>query len=217
MEVLGFKHLPTTIPTNISTTTMPAIVPTTVAGNKRKRRDGEEMNDTESAILLLEQQILESRKNYNKIVTLLNYAKTPESQQDNLSSVLAFVALCRVFSKLIALGSLSKTRQTPENEAAIVQWLNERYIDFKDTLLTVLSGNDISRQSTSLNLLMRLVKADAEHLGLSEESIWRNSTFSSVLEELVRSETAADARDEFTYMYVKEFSDARFHTFACLR
>lgn len=196
---------------------MPAIVPTIIAGNKRKRRDGEEVNDTESDILLLEQQILESRKNYNKIVTLLNYAKTLESQQDNTSSILAVVALCRVFSRLIALGNLSKTRQTPENEAAIMQWLNERYTDFKDTLLTFLSENDMSRQSTSLTLLMRLVKADAEHSDLSEESIWRNSTFSSVLEELVRSETAADARDEFMYKYVKEFSDVRFHTFACLR
>ncbi len=196
---------------------MPATVPTTIAGKKRRRGDGEEVNDTEAAILLLEQQILESRKNYNKIVTLLDYAKTPESQQDNTSRTLAFFALCRVFSKLIALGNLSKTRQTPENEAAIMQWLNERYTDFKNILLKVLSGNDVSRQSTTLTLLMRLVKADAEHLDLFEESIWRNSTFSSVFEELVRSETAADARDEFTYKYVKEFNDVRFHTFACLR
>ena len=196
---------------------MPATVSLTIAGRKRKRGDGEEANDTESAILLLEQQILESRKNYNRIVTLLDYAKNPEPQQVNTSSTLAFVALCRVFSKLIALGNLSKTRQTPENEAAITQWLNERYADFKAILLKVLTENDISRQSTALALLIRLVKADAEHLNLSEESIWRNSTFASVLEALVRSETAADARAEFTYKYVKELGDVRFHTYACLR
>lgn len=196
---------------------MPAAISTSIAGKKRKREEGEEVNDTESAILLLEQQILESRINYNKVVTLLSYAQNSEPQQDNRSSTLAFVALCRVFSKLIALGNLSKTRQTPENEAAIIQWLNERYTNFKDILLDVLCGTDISRQSTALTLLMRLVKVDAEHLNLSEKSIWRDSTFSSILEVLVRSKTAADSRDDFKCKYIEEFIDVRFHTFACLR
>lgn len=196
---------------------MPGLVAATTAGKKRKRADIEEIPDSASAILLLEQQILESRKNYNRIITLLDFAKDQNSQHDDTSSVLALVALCRVFCKLIVLGNLSKSRQTPENETAIVQWLNERYADVKDALLTILSGDDISRQITALTLLMRLVKADAESSKSSEESTWRNGTFTKVVERLIQSETTADVREEFTQSYVEEFSDVRYYTFARLR
>ena len=200
-----------------SSAKMPATIAARTAGGKRKRVDVQATEDAHSAILLLEEQILESRRNYNKIVTLQDHARKQDSQQESTHATLAAVALCRVFCKMMALGYLSEARRTPENETAIVQWLNERYTDYKDTLLEAFSEGDVNRQSTALTLLMRLVKAEAEHLEFSEESIWRSGTFARVLKELIYSEIAAEARVEFIQKYVEAFDDVRFYAFGRLR
>ena len=196
---------------------MPATIPTATAGKKRKREDVQGSVDAQSAFLLLEEQILESRRNYNKIVTLLEHATKRDSHEEITQSTLASIALCRVFCKLIALGHLSSTRQAHKTETAIVQWLNERYMDYKEILLKFFSEDDANRQSTALALLMRLVKEDAEHLELSEESIWRKGTFARILKELIVSGNAAESRDEFVQSYTNKYDDIRFHTFGRLR
>ena len=196
---------------------MPATIPTSTAGKKRKREDVQGSVDVQSAFLLLEEQILESRRNYNKIVTLLEHATKRDSHEEITQSTLASIALCRVFCKLIALGHLSSTLQAHETETAIVQWLNERYMDYKEVLLKLFSEDDASRQSMALALLMRLVKEDAEHLELSEDSIWRKGTFARMLKELILSGNAAESRDEFTQNYTNKYDDIRFHAFGRLR
>ena len=191
--------------------------PTDTAGKKRKREASQGSVDLQSAFLLLEEQIIESRRNYNKIVTLLEHARKRDSQEEMTQSTLALIALCRVFCKLIALGHLSSTRQAQETETAIVQWLNERYMDYKEILLKLFSEDDASRQSTALALLMRLVQEDAEHLELSEESIWRKGTFARILKELILSGNAAESRDEFVQNYMNKYYDIRFHALRRLR
>lgn len=188
-------------------------------GEEKRGRDVlEQHRGAELSILLLEEQILASRKNYNEIVTLLDYAQKHDSEQEVEHSTLALVALCRVFCRLIALGNLTKTGQISESERAIAEWLIERYNNYKKTLLNIISEGDVGRHSIAFTLLMRLIKEDAEHLKLSEKSIWKNGgTFSMVLEAIVYSADAAESRNDFIERYVQQYDDVRFHTFGRLR
>lgn len=168
-------------------------------------------DDFRAQILLLESRILESRKNYNDISALLQHARarSVSDQRD----ILASVALCRVFCRLLALGCLSATEEAFDLEATILQWLKERLKEFEEQLLHMLE-QDAVRQTTALTLLMRLVKERAAHLATSEEQIWRSGTFASTVYHLVTYSTAENARENFIAEYVEKYDDVRYHTFA---
>lgn len=73
---------------------------------KRRRVDRNSAHDSASElgiqdeILGLEEKILESQSNYNSIQTLLNFLRVSSVPDDN-RDVLAAVALCRVFCRLM--------------------------------------------------------------------------------------------------------------------
>ena len=188
-------------------------------GKKRKREIAEEDEaDSVSKILVLENQVLESRRYYNNIVTILKQCWGQGIEHNNEESNIAVVALYRVFCRLMALGKLAQPRGTVENEATIVQWLNARYIEYKEILLTTLSQGGSNKQSTALTLLMRLVKEEATHLNLSEDALWRTGTFARVLKALSDAvDPSADVLDEFAQEYVQIYDDIRFYTFAHFR
>lgn len=196
--------------------TMPAATSLPNVSKKRKREMPTQENDSDTAILLLEEQILASRKNYNQIATLLDDARR-DDDEEAAHRTLVLVVLCRIFCKMMVLGSLSTTRQSTENERAVVQWLNDRFKDYKGILLSTFSQPGAGMQSTALTLLIKLVKEEAEHLKLSEELIWRHGTFAVIVEKLVRSEMVVELREEFVQKYVQEFDDVRFYTFGRLR
>ncbi|KAL8832136.1 MAG: hypothetical protein Q9191_000458 [Dirinaria sp. TL-2023a] len=180
---------------------------------KRKRRRSDDSVDEQSRILLLEEQILESQKNFNHIVTLLDNVRGNGASTGALPRSLTLVALCRIFFKLIATGNLSKSRQASQNEEVITQWLNDRLDDYKATLLENLSEENPESQTTALTLLMKLVKGEAEHLHLSEESIWRRGTFSNIVATLLSADAATTSRHHFVDKYVDPFVDIRYHIF----
>ena len=86
--------------------------------------DEGEGEDVQARILQLEAQILESRRHYNNIATLLQLA----TKTDDDVPVLAAVALCRVFSRLQAAGDMVKSKGMGDAEATVVAWLRERSI-----------------------------------------------------------------------------------------
>lgn len=187
-------------------------------GTKRKRDTVQDETDSVSRILVLENQVLESRQYYNNIVTILKQCWGQDTERDNEESTVAVVALYRIFCRLMALGRLAQPRGTPENEVTIVQWLNARYIEYKEILLTTLSQSGSSQQSTALTLLMRLVKEEATHLKPSEDALWRTGTFVRVLKALLDAvNPSADVLDEFAQEYVQKYDDIRFYTFAQFR
>ena len=190
------------------------MAPAATVGKKRKRQHSDEVVDAQSRILLLEEQILDSQKNYNHIVTLLDDSRGYGSSTTGATPPsLSLVALCRVFCKLMALGNLSKRRQASQNGTAIVQWLNDRLDDYKANLLENLCEENSESQITALTLLMKLVKEEAVHLQLSDESIWRRGTFSKLMGTLLGADTASPSRHEFVENYIESFVDVRYHTF----
>lgn len=207
--------------------TMPDIVDESERGQKRKRANGVakllrsnrrivegdlvQGADLQAEILRLEGKIFESRKYYNNISILLEHTKSAgaESQKD----VVAAVALCRVFCRLMAGGGLVKAQDASNNDATIVQWLKDRYQDYKTALLQMLEKGDAVRQSTSLTLLMRLVKEEKAPSGSSDGTIWRTGGFANMVRILVKDGVTEETRQEFGEKYVGKYDDVRYYTF----
>lgn len=181
---------------------------------RKTEKDRPRSAGIEEAILLLESQILESRKNYNSIATLLRHVQIGNGQDQ--TSITAAVALCRVFCRLIALGSLSKPEEAPRSEITIVQWLQVQLEAYKQLLLSFLSMADLVVSSTALTLLMRLLKGETESLNQASDDNWRNGTFKSVVSRLIAADTTDPIREEFADKYLQPFDDVRYFTFACL-
>ena len=188
------------------------------SGGKRKREEPRNSNDVDgyASILELESQIRASRRHYNKLVTLLRFCWSQDLHTDDEESTFAVVAVCRTFCRLMTSGNLSRNHGTSQNEAVVVQWLNDRYNDYKEILLNELSRNGTNNQSTALTLIMRLFKEEATHLRKSDETLWRTGTFAEALKALIHVGPSAAVQDEFMQKYFQEYDDVRFHTFAQL-
>ncbi|SLM40717.1 Nucleolar complex protein 4 [Lasallia pustulata] len=209
---------------------MPGLINGTDGARKRKRSEEtpskprnkrrtvvdspSQKDDIETHLLELETQISESRRYYNNIVTLLVYLRDDSSE--DRTDLAAAVALCRVFCRLLAAGSLTKSRDAPENEVTIVEWLKSRFQEYTEALLDTVVKEDSFKQSTSLTLLMRLVKESAVYLKPGEDSTWRHGLFTEVLRRLLEAESGDMIRAEFVEKYVEEYDDVRFYTFAAL-
>lgn len=186
-------------------------------GNKSSKRHAIEHNtasddDPQAQILLLENQILQSRRHYNNIVTLMTILNETDNRQDQ--DIAAAVALCRVFSRLSVAGNLSKTKNASENEAIIVDWLKERYREYIEGLLGLLGHGTLARQNTALALLLRLLKLDAAYASPGEERTMRTGLFSKVMRALIEAEAGQEVREEFVEKYVEKYDDIRYYTFA---
>lgn len=197
-------------------------------GKKRKREESTQsskaekphgprattQDDIQSEILLLESAILESRKNYNSISTLLEYAQalgSPDSRD-----VCAAVALCRIFCRLLVLGKLTKTGVSSEDEILIIRWLRERLQAYETCLIVMLQSSDPTRQRTAVTLLMRTMKERAKNNGEPEDSIWRVGSFVDTVTCLATKSGVGAASDEFVSKYVEQYDDVRFHLFSQL-
>ena len=198
-------------------------------GKKRKRRDenyhaskkgrtvaaeSPQEVDFQDYVLRLEEKILESRTNYNAIQTLLEYMQKHDGAGDE--DVIAAVALCRVFCKLMAGGNLSKPRERSGNEATIVQWLRERMQDYERALLRMLRNENIGRQSTALTVVMRFVKGKASHLNQSDDAVFQEDLLRQLVLTLIEEQVAEETRVEFAESYVGKYRDIRYCTFASL-
>ena len=132
------------------------------SAKRRRSSEGECHDDPNARILLMEQGILESRKNYNDIVVLLTTSKKGDEE-----SLLATVALCRIFVRLLAQGSLVFKKSLSEKDGVVVGWLRDQLSLYKKVLLSLLADEDLA--VTALTLCMRILKAEGEYLSDREE------------------------------------------------
>src|ERR1700760_842453 len=110
---------------------MPYMEASLNAGKKRKRhstlttdtsgKSKRNNNDSGDDIERLELEISQSRKHYNNIVKLLSTAFPKDAVSE--SSDAAVVALCRVFCRLLADGSLKSSNNMKNSEITILKWL----------------------------------------------------------------------------------------------
>lgn len=202
-----------------------------VAGVKRKRESGkadrresksktrrkssseEGDGDLQAEILRLESQILESRRHYNNIATLLQLGKSQTA--DTETSILAAVALCRIFTRLLSTGDMVKSKGMAESEAVIVSWLKERYREYIRMLLEhFLPSEQPPKQSVALTLLMRLVKEESKEQ--KDFNIYK-SPLPRIVDTVLHLPGDDPTRDEFVEKYFKKFDDIRISTFQSIK
>lgn len=178
----------------------------------RRKSPSEERDDPQIEITQLEAQILESRRHYNNIATLLQLSKQPDAKDE--APILAAVALCRVFSRMLATGDMNRSKGMGESEALVASWLKERYREFVDMLLNeFLHSEQPSQQSVALTLIMRLVKEESKQKDYKIKS----GPLPRLIEELLLLPTDDPNRDEFSEKYFKQFDDVRYHTFQTIK
>ncbi|KAF1946233.1 nucleolar complex protein 4 [Clathrospora elynae] len=175
--------------------------------------DGDDGNDVQAHIVQLEAQILESRRHYNNIATLLKLANQPEAE--NEGPILAAVALCRVFSRLLVAGDMVKSKGMGEAEEVIVSWLKERYRELLDVLLdNFLRSEQPPKQSVALTLVMRLVKEESQ---ARKDFNIKNGPLSRLIQVLLSLPVDDINREEFAEKYFKQFDDIRYYTFQTIK
>ncbi|EOA86381.1 uncharacterized protein SETTUDRAFT_169154 [Exserohilum turcica Et28A] len=181
--------------------------------SRRKSSSSDDGEDIQSEIVQLEAQILESRRHYNNIATLLQRAK--QSDAENEGPILAAVALCRVFSRLLVTGDMVKSKGMSEAEGVIVSWLKERYRELCQVLLDdFLRSEHPPKQSVALTLLMRLAKEEAKS---QKDYKLKHGILPRLVEVLLRLPLDDLNREEFAEKYLKQFDDIRYQTFQTIK
>lgn len=123
---------------------------------KRRAIEGENGKDKLEIehIQELEDQIAESRKYYNNIVTLLS--KLDDASTDKAGRKALAVSLCRVFCRLLAGGQLNPSKSAAESETILVAWLKERYQEYKTALVGILRDGEPSQQVCLVHIALHV-------------------------------------------------------------
>ncbi|KAL2070852.1 hypothetical protein VTL71DRAFT_13878 [Oculimacula yallundae] len=182
--------------------------------SKRARSESSESSDEEDSqaqIILLADEILKSKKNYNNISKLIQILGTEGEEADD--AVVAAISLCRVFTSLMVSGDMIKKQTTTEKDAVVIKWLKERYSEYKNGLLLLLGEEGVS--STVLDLCMRLLKTEGQHLRGLEYS-FPTAFLTDMVRVFLDPESDEAVREEFSETYVEEYDDVRFYTLEAL-
>ena len=166
-------------------------------------------------VLELENQILESRRHYNNIVKLLEYLKKPDAEDDDRSFIAA-VALCRVFCRLLAGGTMSRKQGISNDETLIIDWLRERLKEYKNLLISKLASQRPEWSQLALTLPLQMMKEESVYLKVPNDTVWRNGTFALLLRKLADGTTPEATRGLFVKNYLVVFDDIRYYTFTGL-
>jgi U3 small nucleolar RNA-associated protein 19 len=203
---------------------MPALIDGKSGAIKRKRLDSKQKpikrarsesseedseEDGQARILMLENEVFESKKHYNNISSLIKLVRSEDD--DSEDSIVAAIALCRIFTRLMASGDLTKNPDTSEKDSVVILWLRERYAEYKTALLELLFQEGLA--STAFTLAMRMLKSEGTHLRNKQEYSFPTGFLSNIVEALISPEAQESIRQEFSEKYVEENDDVRFYTF----
>jgi U3 small nucleolar RNA-associated protein 19 len=178
------------------------------ATKKRRKSGGGGEIDQQPNIEQLETEIIESRKHYNNIVTLISIAN--DSSSDPKAAFTAAEALCRVFIQLLALGNLASKKDASEKDATVTTWLRERLSEYQAALISMLYDEKLAVKA--LMLAMALVKAVAQHLEDKEDSAFPKGFFFGIVAAALQS-SSEQLRAKFSEKFLTEYDDIRFYTF----
>ncbi|KAH7162898.1 CBF/Mak21 family-domain-containing protein [Dactylonectria estremocensis] len=179
---------------------------------RRSSASSNESEDPNAKILSMEQGILESRKNYNDITVLLS--TMDEFRSDNPEGMLAAVALCRIFVRLLAQGALIAKKTLSQKDLVVANWLKEQFGEYKSKLVTILKDEELAL--TALTLCMRTLKAEGEFINDLEEYTFPRA----FIRDIVSTVLLADNEELVTaYIeeYAEQFDDIRYYTFNSIK
>ena len=177
--------------------------------SKRAKSESSDDEDGLAQILLLENEIFESKKNYNNITTLIKILQAND-ELDN-DPALAAISLCRIFTRLMASGDMTKKQETTEKEAIVVEWLRARYAEYKIALPRLLVQEERIASAT-LALCMRMLKAEGQLRRIGKEYHFPSAFLKDMVRALLRADSDSNTRKQFSETFVEEFDDIRFYT-----
>jgi U3 small nucleolar RNA-associated protein 19 len=205
---------------------MPAVLSSEIQSSKRKRvssakkpvkrarsESSDDVVDAQAQILLLENEIFESKKNYNNIAKLVALFKDDTQEPDD--SVVAAISLCRVFTRLLVAGEFTFKAGTKEKDLVVLQWLKDRYLEYKEALLDILGEEGIS--TTVLTLCLRLLKTEGENIRNNQEYQFPTLFLTGIMTTLLDPASDGEARKEFSEKFVEEYDDIRFYTLEAIQ
>ncbi|KAK4451488.1 CBF/Mak21 family-domain-containing protein [Podospora aff. communis PSN243] len=175
--------------------------------SKKRRKSGGGETEKQPNFEKLETEILESKKHYNNIATLLSLAN---ESKDPVTTISAAEALCRVFIQLLALGSLVSRKDASEKDATVTAWLKERLSEYRVAALKMLYSDALAVKA--LMLSMALLKAMALHLQDNEESVFPRTFFTDIVSAVLQS-PVEELRVKFSEEFLGKYDDIRFYTF----
>ncbi|KXX74031.1 Nucleolar complex protein 4 [Madurella mycetomatis] len=181
------------------------------SGKRRKSR-GDDNGEREALVQNLENEILESRKHYNNIATLIELVQ--KQDEDIKTALPAAEALCRVFIRLLASGSLMKKKDVSAKDATVTQWLQDRLADYRRALLSMFRSSKSALNA--LLLAMALLKAEAHHFSDKQEPVFPRYFFSEIVVAVLES-PVEQLREEFSDKFIDEYDDIRFYTFEAIK
>jgi U3 small nucleolar RNA-associated protein 19 len=170
--------------------------------------DDDEPTSSEERILELEAAIIESKKNYNNIVTLLSLAQSPSEPAQ--TTILATVALARVFIRLLTTGDLIARPTLSDKERTIVHWLKDRNDDLKSHLHHLIRDGAQAEgaRATGVTVAMRILKAE-QHLYDKGDYVFPRSSIRGVLQAVIECKDDG-VREVFASEFVGKYLDVRF-------
>jgi U3 small nucleolar RNA-associated protein 19 len=176
--------------------------------SKRAKSESSDEEGAQAQILLLENEIFESKKNYNNIAILIKILREDEHALN------AALSLWRIFTKLMVAKDMTLKPETVQKEAVVVRWLKERYSEYKTGLLDLLGEEGIG--STALEFCMRLLKTEGLHLRSSSEYNFPTGFLTDIVRVALKPESDGIVRKEFSEKFVEEYDDIRFYTFEAI-
>ncbi|KAK5655449.1 hypothetical protein OQA88_5720 [Cercophora sp. LCS_1] len=174
---------------------------------KRRKSGGDESAEALSQIQKLEAEVIESKKHYNNLVTLIALAKGQDG--DRNTAMVAAESLCRVFIHLLVNGKLVKKQDVSEKDATVRTWLWERLNEYHTFLFSML-GSEASAIKAMM-LIMVLLKEEAFHMSGREEAQFPRNFFGEFIVRVFVSKVE-QLREQFCEQFVAEFDDIRFYT-----
>jgi U3 small nucleolar RNA-associated protein 19 len=178
----------------------------------RSSSNSDDSDDGKERIFALEAAVLESKKNYNNISTLVEFL----GNRDDIDTALAAaVALCRIYTRLLAAGALRKSPGLSDNEVLVMQWLRARLTEYKEGLLPFFT--DAEAALTALTLSMRLLKAESSGLRGNADYRSPDGHLLQIVRALLQEDVEDGIRREFVENFVLEFDDVRFYTFKSIK
>ncbi|CAG8500431.1 15673_t:CDS:10 [Funneliformis mosseae] len=174
----------------------------TFVAKQTSRKESELEREQLVQIKGLEQDISISKSSYNNINDSSKVIHT------------AIYALYRSFTPLLSKGDLQKPKG-PENdkEGLIKIWLRDKYIQYVNTLCSLLGNEEPGLQIPSLNILLDLLKIESMyHSSSSGTHQFSNNHFYHVVEGLIDNENFSEPlKNEFVEKYWNIYDDLRFY------
>lgn len=163
-------------------------------------------------VIALQNRILESTKNVNDLVKLLEYYDSVGDAK-NVHSVGS--AIVRVFGHLAKNGDMDKDLQGAR--AQVAEWITDRYTEFMEATRAKLRSTDPRSPVVAVPILMRILYLDSTYLGPhgASKPVVSRATYAEIVRGIIEARSDAAAK-ELAVTFASAFDDLRYYFYGAL-